>query len=58
MQEKRELPNVTLVAMASVNIRATIKAMLYSMRGIEFGDAVLITHKKPLGLSITSNSST
>ena len=50
MQEKRKLPNVTLVAMTSVNIRATIKAMLYSMRGIEFGDAVLITHRKPFCL--------
>jgi hypothetical protein len=48
MQEKLKLPNVTLVAMSSVNISATIKAMKYSMRGIEFGDAVFITHKKPL----------
>ena len=47
---KLQLPNVTLVAMTSVNINATIKAMKYSMRGIEFGDAVLITHKKPLNL--------
>ena len=48
--EKRKLPNVTLAAMTSVNIWATIKAMEYSMRGIAFGDAVLITHKKPFGL--------
>ncbi len=48
--EKLRLPQVTLVAMSSVNIRATIKAMEYSMRGIVFGDAVLITHKKPFGL--------
>lgn len=41
------MPNVTLVAMTSVNVTATIKAMQYSMRGIDFGDAVLITHKKP-----------
>ena len=47
---KLKLPNVTLAAMTSVNIRATIQAMQYSMRGIEFGDAVLITHKKPFGL--------
>lgn len=47
MQDKLKLSNVTLAAMSSVNIRATIKAMRYSMRGIEFGDAVLITHKKP-----------
>ncbi len=49
-QEKLQLPQVTLAAMTSVNIKATIKAMLYSMRGIDFGDAVLITHKKPAGL--------
>lgn len=48
--EKLKLPQVTLAAMTSVNVDATIKAMLYSMRGIEFGDAVLITHKKPLFL--------
>lgn len=48
--EKLQLPQVTLVAMTSVNVKATIKAMEYSMRGIDFGDAVLITHKKPLGL--------
>ena len=45
-----QLPNVTLVAMTSVKVKATIKAMEYSMRGIDFGDAVLITDKKPLGL--------
>lgn len=45
--KKLSLPNVTLVAMTSVNVTATIKAMQYSMRGIDFGDAVLITHKKP-----------
>lgn len=48
--EKRRLTNVTLAAMTSVNIRATIKAMQYSMRGIDFGDAVLITHRKPFCL--------
>lgn len=48
MQEKLQLPQVTLVAMTSVNIKETIQAMEYSMRGIDFGDAVLITHKKPL----------
>lgn len=48
--EKLKLPTVTLVAMTSVNIDATVKAMLYSMKGIEFGDAVLITHRKPVFL--------
>ncbi len=46
-KEKLRLPRVTLVAMTSVNIYETVKAMEYSMRGIEFGDAVLITHKRP-----------
>ena len=44
---KLQLPDVTLCAMTSVNVRATVKAMEYSMRGIDFGDAVLITHEKP-----------
>lgn len=47
---KLQLPNVTLVALTSVKIKPTIKAMLYSMRGIDFGDAVLITHEKPFML--------
>lgn len=49
-KKKLVLPNVTLVAMTSVNVHATILAMKYSMKEIEFGDAVLITHRKPLGL--------
>ena len=32
-----QLPNVTLMAMTSVNVRQTIKAMQYSMRQIDFG---------------------
>lgn len=51
--QKLQLPQVTLVAMTSVNVTATIKAMEYSMKGIDFGDAVLITHKKPFGLPKT-----
>lgn len=47
-KEKIKLSNVTLVAMTSVDIYETLKAMEYSMRGIEFGDAVIITDKKPL----------
>ena len=48
--EKRKLPNVTLAAMTSVNLYETIRAIEYSMRGIEFGEVVLITHRKPLFL--------
>ena len=47
---KLNLPNVTLAAMTSVNVYETIRAMEYSMRGITFGDVVLITHRKPLFL--------
>ena len=49
-KEKIKLPGVTLVAMTSVDIYETVRALEYSMRGIEFGDAVLITHKKPFFL--------
>lgn len=48
--EKIKLPNVTLAAMTSVKIYETIKALEYSMQGIEFGEVVLITHRKPLSL--------
>lgn len=50
---KLQLPNVTLLAVTSVRLRETIKAMQYSMRGIDFGDCVLVTHKKPLFLPKT-----
>ena len=46
-KEKISLPQVTLVAMTSVNVYETVRAMEYSMRGIDFGDAVLVTDKKP-----------
>ncbi len=45
--KKLQLPRVTLVAMTSVNVYETVQAMKYSMRGIDFGDAVLISDKKP-----------
>ncbi len=48
--EKIKLPNVTLAAMASVNVYETVKALEYSMRGIEFGEVVFISHKKPFYL--------
>ena len=49
-QGKIRLPNVTLVAMTSVNVYETVRAMKYSMRGIEFGDAVLVSDKRPFYL--------
>lgn len=42
------LDNVTLVAVSSVKIRPTIKALEYSMKGIKFGKVKFLTHKKPL----------
>lgn len=47
---KLQLPNVTLLAVTSVKVPETIRAMRYSMRGIDFGDCVLVTHKRPLFL--------
>ena len=46
-KKKLQLQNVTLAAMTSVNIYETIQALLYSMRGIDFGEVILITDKKP-----------
>jgi hypothetical protein len=45
-----ELSNVTLVALSSINIYETIKAMKYSMKKIKFGDCVFISHRKPFYL--------
>ena len=46
-----QLPNVTLVALASKDINATVKALEYSSRDISFGEVLLISHRKPLFLS-------
>lgn len=45
-----QLPNVTLMCMTSVNVMESVKAMIYSMEQIDFGDAVFISHKKPIYL--------
>lgn len=47
---KLSLPQVTLAAMTSVKVYETIKALQYSMQDIDFGEVVLITHRKPLFL--------
>lgn len=47
---KMQLPNVTLVAVTSVKVRETIKALEYSMKDIDFGEVTLITHRKPFFL--------
>lgn len=50
MNKRIELSNVTLIAVTSVNIYSTIKAIKYSMRDIDFGEVTLVTHKKPIFL--------
>ena len=47
---KLQLPNVTLAAMDSVRVRASVKALEYSMKDIDFGEVLIITHRKPLFL--------
>ena len=44
------LPNVTLIAMTSVLIDETIKALKYSSKDIEFGSVKLVSHEKPKNL--------
>ncbi len=39
-----------MIAVSSVMIYETVKALSYSMRGIDFGEVVLVTHKKPFRL--------
>ena len=49
--QKKKLPQVTLAAMTSVNLYETVQALKYSMQGIDFGDAVLISDHRPFYLS-------
>lgn len=42
-----KLPRVQLVAVSSIRIDATIKALEYSCRGVEFSSAMLISHERP-----------
>ncbi len=53
MDKKIKLANVTLVAVSSVQMTETIRALLYSMEKIEFGKVLLITHEKPENLPDT-----
>jgi hypothetical protein len=41
------LPDVTLVALSSIEIPATIKAIEKSCEGIDFGAVKLLSHEKP-----------
>lgn len=50
MKKKIHLPAVTLVTVTSVEVRHTLAALKYSMRGIDFGKVTFISHEKPIGL--------
>lgn len=50
MADKIKLNNVTLVAVSSVKIKETLRALKYSMEGMDFGEVLLITHEKPENL--------
>ncbi|MDR1510337.1 MAG: hypothetical protein LBS53_11935 [Synergistaceae bacterium] len=45
-----QLPDVTLAALSSVCVYETVRAMKYSMREIQFGDSVFVSHRKPFYL--------
>lgn len=48
--QKIQIQNVTLVAISSIKIDETIKALELSMDGINFHEAILISHEKPKNL--------
>lgn len=50
VRNKLQLSKVTLVAVSSVHMYETVRALLYSMKGIEFGDVLLLSHQKPFYL--------
>ncbi len=43
----RYLPDVTLIAMASTNVEATVKALMYSCLRAEYGSVKLVSHYRP-----------
>jgi len=45
-----KLENITLIAITSVRIEKTIKALEYSCRDIKFGSIKLVSHEKPENL--------
>jgi hypothetical protein len=45
--DKLHLPNVTLIAVATKNVEATLQALLYSCREIDFGKIKLLSHYTP-----------
>jgi hypothetical protein len=47
---KKELPDITIIAISSVKVHETISAIQKSMEHIQFGDAKLISHESPTDL--------
>ena len=43
----RHIPNVTLVAVATTQVEATLKAIEYSTKELRFDKVVLLSHYKP-----------
>ena len=48
--KKLSLQNVTVAALACTYVYETVQAIKHSMKNIAFGDAVLVSHKKPFYL--------
>jgi len=48
------LPNVTIIAVSSIEIERTIRALQYSCRGINFGEVKFVTHEdvNPDGITV------
>jgi glycosyltransferase involved in cell wall biosynthesis len=49
--KKIQLPNVTLVAMATRNVDETLQALDYSCQEVEYGSVKLLSHYTPYGLN-------
>jgi glycosyltransferase involved in cell wall biosynthesis len=49
-RERRRLPQVTLVAVSSIKIHKTVQALRHSMKGIDFGQVLLVSDRKPTDL--------
>lgn len=52
--EKINLPEVTLIAMATQNVYETLNALNYSCKGVNFGSVKLLSHFTPYGLENSS----
>ena len=53
MEEKKKLPNVTLLTLCTKDVEQGAEALKYSMKGIEFGKVKLVSDYKPANLPDT-----